>query len=335
MSKAEEQGIRSARFRKGREKSWKRLEDLLSKLEKKGARSLTADEAMELPGLYQTAISSLSLARNMILDRRLLMYLENLAARAYIAAYGPRETFVEVSRRFVVRDFPRAARNLRFHALAALVFLAAGFLSGYMRVGSDLNNYYDIVPETLAPVHPSDSREEILQREIFHAWPGFRETFIHFATFLFRNNSKVALLSFSLSFALGVPTVAIVYRNGAVLGAMISLHAQKGLAVPYIAWLSIHGVTELLALLLASAAGLSFAHAIVLPGPVPRREALSRAGTQAGAAMLGAVMMLFIAAIIEGGFRQLVSFTAGRALFALATALFWLWYLVFLGRDET
>jgi uncharacterized membrane protein SpoIIM required for sporulation len=302
-------------------------------MDKKGVKGLTAQEAMELPGLYQTSVSSLALARNLILDRRLLEYLENLSFRAYIAVYGPRETLPEVFRRFVSRDFPRAVRKLKFHLLASFVLMFAGFLSGYLTVAYDLNNFYDVIPNG-APVTPSESRQEILDVEIFPEWPGFERTFVHFANFLFRHNSKVAILSFTLSFALGVPTAALVFENGRILGAMISLHAHKELAVPYIAWLSIHGVTEILAFLLAAAAGLSIAQAIVLPGDLPRKAAVARAGSRAGLVMLGAVMMLFIAAILEGGFRQLINFTAGRAFFALFTGMFWYWYFAYRGKDE-
>ncbi|MDR2612369.1 MAG: stage II sporulation protein M [Deltaproteobacteria bacterium] len=261
------------------------------------------------------------------------MYLENLSFRAYIAVYGPRETLGDVFRRFIGRDFPRAVRALRLHLLASLVLLAAGFLAGYAVVGEDPQNYYSIIPAPMAPVQVTDTREEILREEIFAPWPGFERTFVVFANFLFRHNSKVAILSFCLSFALGVPTAALVFQNGRILGAMVSLHAQKDLAIPYLAWLSIHGVTELLAFLLASAAGLSIAQALALPGGLSRRESLSRAGGRAGTVMLGAVFMLFIASVLEGGFRQLITLTAGRAFFALFTGLFWYWYFTSRGRE--
>ncbi|MDR1081669.1 MAG: stage II sporulation protein M [Deltaproteobacteria bacterium] len=328
-----EQGLRSARFRKGREESWTRLEALLAKMDRKGARSLSAGEALELPGLYQVSVSSLSLARNLILDRRLLAYLENLSFRAYIAVYGPRETLREVFRRFVSRDFPNAVRGVGIHVLASFVLMLSGFVSGYMLVNDDLNNFHEIVPRHFGTVSPSDSRQYILDEEIFAEWPGFADTFVHFANFLFRHNSKVALLCFTLSFALGVPTAALLFSNGKLMGAMVSLHVQKDLALPFIAWLSIHGVTEILAILLTAAAGLSVAQAIVLPGALPRKLAVARAGMRAGMVVLGAVMMLFIASILEGGFRQLISFTAGRVFFAFFTAIFWFWYFTCRGRD--
>jgi uncharacterized membrane protein SpoIIM required for sporulation len=325
--------LRSARFRRGREESWKRLGGLLDRIDKKGMKSLTVDEEVELPHLYQVAVSSLALARNTILDRRLLLYLENLCFRAYIAVYGPRETLGKLFRDFLARSFPRAVRNIRWCLLMAFVVFASGFVAGYVLVSQDLNNFYDVFSEFSAPVGPSDSREDILSEEIYQEWPGFEQTFLVFANFLFTNNSRVALLAFALSFLLGIPTILIGWDNGKILGAMVSLHASKDLLLPYCAWLSIHGVTEILAFILAMGAGLSVAKAIILPRPHTRLRALSIHGKEAGMIMVGVVMMLFLAAILEGGFRQLISNTPGRLIFASLTALFWFYYLVMGGRD--
>jgi uncharacterized membrane protein SpoIIM required for sporulation len=327
--------LRSARFRKGREESWKRLEELLLRTHKKGFTSLTVDEEVELPHLYQVAVSSLALARNTSLDRKLLVYLENLCFRAYIAVYGPRESLLEVFLKFATQYFPQAVRNVKWYLLAAFIIFASGFVSSYILVRQDLNNFYDLVPKEIAPVSPSDSREYILETEIFTEWPGFEDTFVVFANFLFTHNSQIALLSFALSFLFGIPTIYIAYDNGKLLGAMISLHSSKDLLLPYVAWLSIHGITEILAFLLAVASGLSIARRILLPGPLTRLKALSIYGREAGMIMVGVVLMLFLAAILEGGFRQLINSTGGRLIFAALTALFWFYYFVLTGRQKT
>ena len=82
--------LKSSEFRKGREESWRELEGLVERVERRGVRALLADELQQLPLLYRAALSSLSVARTIALDRNLLLYLENLALRAYLAVYGPR-----------------------------------------------------------------------------------------------------------------------------------------------------------------------------------------------------------------------------------------------------
>jgi len=51
---------------------------------------LSLDELQRLPILYRAALSSLSVARTIVLDRNLLLYLETLSTRAFLAVYGPR-----------------------------------------------------------------------------------------------------------------------------------------------------------------------------------------------------------------------------------------------------
>ena len=78
-------------------------------------RALSLDELERLPILYRAALSSLSVARTIALDRNLLLYLENLALRAYLAVYGPRVSPLE-GLRSVLR--PRSAGRGARRALA-------------------------------------------------------------------------------------------------------------------------------------------------------------------------------------------------------------------------
>src|SRR6266478_558318 len=82
--------LKSSEFRKGREAGWRDLETLVRRVERRGMRSLSLDELQRLPILYRTALSSLSVSRTIALDRNLLLYLENLALRAFLVVYGPR-----------------------------------------------------------------------------------------------------------------------------------------------------------------------------------------------------------------------------------------------------
>ena len=65
--------LRSAEFRKGREQNWQRLDDMLLRIEKEGIASLSAEDVEQLPLAYSATMSSLSVARNIVLDRNLLL----------------------------------------------------------------------------------------------------------------------------------------------------------------------------------------------------------------------------------------------------------------------
>ena len=326
--------LRSAEFRKEREQSWQRLDALLVRLEKEGVASLTPEAVEQLPLLYRATISSLSVARTIVLDRNLLLYLENLSLRAYLAIYGPRTGMQENLREFLLTGFPRAVRAMRLHLLFATLLFLVGVVAGYALVANDMSAFSLLVPEFLAGSRGPGSSTEALRQAIFADWPGAVETFVVFANSLFRHNTIVGILCFGLGFALGVPTMLLLLYNGLILGAFVALYASRALAVDFIGWLSIHGVTEILAILLCGAAGLVVAEKIIIPGRFSRPESIARYGRRAASVAAGCVLLFFIAGILEGGFRQLVANTVGRYAFALGTAALWLAYFALCGKGE-
>ena len=332
---AKEITLRSAEFRRAREDGWKKLADMVERVERGGIGSLSASESTEIALLYRSAVSSLSVVRNIALDRNLLLYLENLTFRAYLAVYGPRTGMVGNIAEFFRQGWPRAVRSVRRPLLVIAIAFFVGVVFGYAMVSADINNFGLFVPEDAAQGRgPSSTRSELMEEELFAPWPGFVETFVVFANSLFRNNARVGILCFGLGFLLGVPTIILIAYNGAILGAFTALHAEKGLAIDFIGWLSIHGVTEILAVLLAGAAGLAIARHIIFPGAMRRTDSLASAGHEIAGTAAGCVLMFFTAGIIEGGFRQLIAYTPGRYAFAAATAVLWTCYFVFAGRAK-
>ncbi len=328
--------LRSAEFRRGREHAWRQLDDLVSRAEASGISALSAEEVALLPLLHQAAMSSLSVARGIVLDRNLLLYLESLALRSYLVVYGPRVGMVRSMADFFKSGFPRAVRELRRHLALAAVLMLAGMVAGYVLVRADISYFNLLVPESLAGNRgPGSTAADLLTDELFAPWPGFVHTFVVFANFLFQHNTMVGIFCFGLGFALGVPTIMLLAYNGLALGAMIALHAEKGLTIDFVGWLSIHGVTELLAILLCGAAGFVIAEKILFPGPLSRLESLAIYGRRAAGVAAGCVTLFMIAGILEGGFRQLIANTPGRYVFALVSALVWLCYFYYAGREKT
>lgn len=328
--------LRSAEFRKGREQGWVQLDHLVTRIEKDGVASLSAEEARQLPLLYRVALSSLSVARNIVLDRNLLLYLENLSFRAYLAVYGPRSGVMQNAVAFFTSGFPRAVRALRWHLAIAALLTLVGVIAGYIVVKGDMVYFNMLIPESLAGGRgPASTTQELIESELFMPWPGFIETFVVFANSLFRHNALVGIFCFGLGFALGVPTLLLLLYNGLILGAFIALHAEHGLTLDFIGWLMIHGVTELLAIFLCGAAGLLVAEKILFPGVLPRVESLALYGCKAASVVAGAVLLFFIAGFIEGGFRQLINNTPGRYAFAAVSAGVWFMYFYAVGKGET
>ncbi|MDR3265719.1 MAG: stage II sporulation protein M, partial [Synergistaceae bacterium] len=268
--------LRSAEFRKGREDGWRRLDDIVNLVESRGISALSVEEARQLPLLYRAAMSSLSVARTIVLDRNLLLYLENLTLRAYLVVYGPRVGILQSLFDFFGGEFPRGVRKMRRHLLVVFSVMVVGAVAGCVLVRSDAGSFDLLVPKELAGGRgPGSSATELIKDELFAPWPGFVNAFVVFANSLFRHNAVVGIFSFGLGFALGVPTLFLIAHNGLILGAFLAIHAERGLTPDFIGWMSIHGVTEILAVLLCGAAGLVVAEKILFPGPLPRLESLA------------------------------------------------------------
>jgi uncharacterized membrane protein SpoIIM required for sporulation len=319
--------LKSAEFRHGREQSWVALEALLDRVERRGIKSLTADELEQLPLLYRAALSSLSVARAIALDRHLLLYLENLALRAYLIVYSPRQLLFAGAKEFFGYGLPAAVQSIRGHLLVSLLTTVVGCIAGFMLTAGDETWFYTFVDRGLGQGRgPDSTRDSLLSQEIFAPWPGFADSFLLFANYLFQHNAEVAILCFSLGIAAGVPTLLLLLMNGLTLGAFLALHYDRGLLFECIGWLSIHGVTEIAAIILAGAGGLLIAEKILFPGRYSRVESLAQIGGRASRIAIGAVLLLILAGILEGGFRQLVQSTPARLLIGFGVAACWGYY---------
>jgi uncharacterized membrane protein SpoIIM required for sporulation len=316
--------LRSRRFRQERESDWKKLETLLARAERGSARSLSLDDMIAMPRLYRAALSSLSAARATSLDRALIDYLEALSARAYFFVYGARISPLESIIAFFARDWPRAAQACARETLIATLLFLAGAAAAFAMTMTDPDWFYSFIPSYLAQGRTPAATTEFLRSTLYS---DARSGLGVFAAFLFTHNAGVSLLAFALGFAFCLPTAMLLLYTGCTLGAIFALYAQHGLAFELGGWLFIHGSTELLAIILAGAAGLRIGWAIAFPGALSRTTAAARAGRTAATLMVGVIVMLFVAGMLEGFARQQIHSEVVRYGIAIGALLIWLSYL--------
>ncbi len=316
--------LRSDRFRLERESEWRRLEAIVKQMERGGTKRLSDDDLLALPTLYRTAASSLAVARETSLDAATLAYLERLVQRAWFQVYGPRKGFAAWLREFVLGGWSRAVRAIWLDLCIALFVMVAGAVAGWLLVAQDRDWYYRLVPTGMADSRvPGASREELLATL---ATEESAAGLAGFAAQLFSNNSGVAILAFALGFAFGIPSLLLLVHNMAMLGALLWLFNGQGLVVELSAWLSVHGTTEIFAILLSGAAGLHIGRSMAFPGNQPVLDAAAEAGRRGAVVMVGVVIMMIIAAILEAFPRQLVDGTGSRFLIGGTMLVFWLAY---------
>ncbi len=319
--------LKSARFREERQDSWRALEDVLRTVESGGTKALSREELLALPRLYRACLSSLSVARATSLDQNVIAYLESLCERAYYALYGARVPLWKRTLHFLTHGWPSAVREIWPELLvASFVFFLAAAL-GIAFVVSDPEWFYTFVSEGMASGRdPTASREELMESIYQTETQKERGWFSAFAADLFSNNAGVAILAFALGFAFGIPTIVILVQNGLVMGAFIGLHINKQLGYEFSGWLTVHGTTEILAILLAGAGGLRIGRSVAFPGRLTRLQSAARSGDVAARVIGGVVVMMFIAALLEAFPRQLVDSDEIRYAIGLTFLVFWMFF---------
>jgi len=316
--------LRSDRFRLAREGDWQRLEAIVKCMESGRLRKLSDDDVLALPALYRTAASSLAVARETSLDAATIAWLEALVRRAWFQVYGPRQGFARWLRGFIGGGLSQAVRAIAPDILIALAVMIAGVAAGWLLVSQNQEWYYSLVPSQLA-----DNRVPGASRAVLLEALGTKDNpagLSGFAAFLFQNNASVSILAFALGFAFGIPTLLLLLKEMASLGAMLWLFAGQGLALEFAAWISVHGTTELFAILLAGAAGIHVGRAMAFPGERALLAATADAGRRAATVMAGVVLMLVVAAILESFARQLVGQTWERLSIGGSMLALWLAY---------
>lgn len=325
--------LKSFHFRREREASWRALEELVGRAEKRGVDTLSSAELVRLPSLYAATLSSLSVARSISLDRNVVEYLESLASRSYFLVYGTRTNLWAAIGEFFARRLPAALRRLKVPLAIAFAAFLAGAVAGYVLTTGNPDWFYSFVDEGLAAGRTPTASTESLREGLFAPNTEDASALSFFATFLFTHNAKIGMLCFALGFALGLPTIILLAQNGLMLGAFFALYAGRGLGLELGGWLLIHGVTELLAIVLCGAAGLAVGGALAFPGARSRLANLAATGRLAAQVVIGAVALLLIAGLLEGLGRQLITDTSTRYAIAAATAVAWTLYFGFAGRS--
>jgi uncharacterized membrane protein SpoIIM required for sporulation len=326
MARTQRTQLKSSQFRQEREQSWRELDDLVGRMESRSPSVLEPAELIRLPSLYRAALSSLSVARAISLDRSLLAYLENLANRAYFQIYGPRARLGEVLWQFFDVSWPGAVRALARPILLSIAVMVLSALAGFWLTSANSEWYYTLMPGDLAAGRSPASSTESLRDALYDGGDHDGGLLTVFSSYLFVHNSQIGLLCFSLGIALGVPTLLLLVQNGMMLGSFFALYHSRDLGYELGGWLIIHGGTELLAVALCGGAGLAIADGLLFPGQKARLQSLTERGRLAGLVALGAVLMLAVAGVLEGIGRQVITDDAIRYLIGIGMLLMWTLY---------
>lgn len=299
--------------------TWNRLAELNDRAGRRPGR-LSGAELDELVLLYQRVSTHLSFARSAFGDPALTARLTRLVATAASVVYGTRPRTLRAAGRFFTRTFPAALWYIRPYLLGSLLFLlvpafASGIYLGHDKVAMDA---YQSPAEQAAYVKA--------QSGYYSAQPSAQ-----FASQVFTNNVRVAVLAFALGITIAGPPFVLAL-NGAGIGAVVAVFHHAG-RQPFLWGLLLpHGLIELTAVVVAGAAGMRVGWTLVDPGDRPRGRALTEEGRRSIAVVMGTAAMLAVAGTIEGFVTGSALPTAVRVGIGVAVEAAFLGYAVTFGR---
>ncbi len=310
-----------------RQKEWQRLDQLVTRSQS-GVDNLSPTEVQEMGRLYRAASSDLALAQRDFPNHRVTVFLNQLVGRAHAIIYRGRPMARHQVRRFFSHDFPRTFRDLGpFVLAAACFFMVPALLAGLIIL---------LDPQAAEWLLPAELQSLIPGLEDQSLWTDIPVNERPYAsTFIMQNNIQVSVIAFAGGILAGIPTAWILMFNGLILGGLTGLTANYGLVFGLWTFVIGHGVIELSVIFMAGGAGLSLGWAILRPGLLSRRDALMLAARKTVILVLGGVLLLVVAGLIEGFIspaeglpwpvKWLVGLGSGIALYG---------YLLRAGRDQ-
>ncbi|MBA3603257.1 MAG: stage II sporulation protein M [Parachlamydiaceae bacterium] len=304
-------------FLEAKKSSWKEIENRF-KSARKSLKKLSSAVIQDLIRDYRYILTTVGQARILGGDSQTCSYLNHLVILGHQAFY-PSEKNQGKSNGDLFWGFSRVVgRHRGAVALSAMFFFSSSLIAYFAvqnspQVGFDLvaDLFYDFKPESDLHLHEISS----LTRPMA-------------AGTIIANNIQVSISGFALGITGGIGTLCVIIYNGLHIGAVIGWMNLQGDGYALWGWIMPHGVTEILAIILACGGGFVIADALWMPKYNSRLESLKVAAIDALMIEVGVMGMLGIAGLIEGFVSPSSLEYPGRIAIVVASTLIWFLYFV-------
>lgn len=289
------------KFVQTRRPEWKTFRKLLDRVEARSAKRLSPTESEDFSRLLRELSNDLAVVRSREWGRELEEFLNHLVTRGYNNFYSAPGRFRE-SLQFVAAGFPQLLRSYWKHFTVAWCLFFLPLMITWAVVQND--------PSTASAILPADQLEgmdEAYSRELYGR--GEDEVVVGYfgersamSGFYVYHNGGIALQCFALGILAGVGTLYTLLFNGVVLGASSAYIISQSDAhrEHFLSFAVTHGSFELTAIAIAGCAGLILGEAVVHREGRTLLDSLRVKGIDSVKLGIGAVLMLAVAAGLEG-----------------------------------
>jgi uncharacterized membrane protein SpoIIM required for sporulation len=284
---------KSERFVLTKKDQWRRLHDILIKLNRHGFGTLRDEEIQAFPRLFRLTCADLAEAKMQHLSPDVLDYLNQLVGQAHKFLYSIPPLKKSQVNWFFTEQLPSIIfKNWVYFLLAAVLFFSSLLIS-YTIIRQNPAQAVRIVSQSILEEMEASYRRSIAEERSL-------STKNFMVTFYIQNNVSIAFACFALGVLCGVGTIYILIYNGVFIGGITGYIIGRGYSKNFFTFTTAHSIAEFTGLILAGAAGLALGFAIIKATRYYRKEWLSLQRSNIFTLVAASAFLLFLAAMIEG-----------------------------------
>ncbi|MCA9099663.1 MAG: stage II sporulation protein M [Planctomycetales bacterium] len=305
-----------------RRAQWLEMEQLCQEASGWAWRRLPPEKVLRLAALYRSTCADLALAEASLLPSNTVNYLHQLVARGHNLLYPSRMFNFAAWRRELLQNLPARLITDRCVWLAMLIFWGGFF--GAMALAA-------IRPGT---AEQAVGAEMIEQMEEMYSEPvsslSVNERGLMFG-FYVKHNTGIGLRCFAYGLIFGVGGLFETLSNALTLGAIFGHMFTSDYRGNFVDFVTAHGPFELTAIVLSAAAGMKLGFSLIATGGASRLASLRRTAHETMPTVCAAMVLFFLAAIIEGFISPSPAPYAAKLTVAIVSLVMLFLYFVVLG----
>jgi uncharacterized membrane protein SpoIIM required for sporulation len=275
--------------------AWKELEGLLDRFSRFRRSNIQANEVFRLGELYREACADLMLAEVHDLPRDTVEYLHSLVGRAHSAVYRDRGYRLRDFGRMLLQDAPASLRRDPALRIAAAVFFGGFLICALLACGRPDFARTVVGDEFLGGMDQMYSEPIGGERA-----DGFSRNDAGMAGFYIQNNTSIGLRCFAWGLLFGLGSLYQLLHNAILLGTVFGHMAGGPNAGRFFTFVTAHSGFELTAIVVSGGAGLQLGWGLIDTHGRTRAASLRASARGAMPAVGFAVVLFFLAAVVEG-----------------------------------
>ncbi len=286
----------------------------------------------EFPARYRKICDHYGLAQSRHYSPALVDKLHKLVLRGHRQLYKRQSGLVWGAINFIIKDFPTTLRQYSlFFWTAFLLFYGPAVALGI----ATYNNptlVYSFVSES--QVIEMESMYNPENTKIGRGNDRDAETDLSMFGFYIFNNISIGFRTFASGILFGVGSIFLLVFNGLMIGGVAGYLSHPPFDITFWQFVLGHGAFELTAIVISGAAGLLLGYSLIRPGNYCRTDSLRLVAPTALRLVMGAALMLLIAAFIaafwsSSSFSPTVKYVVAGVNWLLVIS-----YLVIPGRNS-